>query len=466
LTNGPAELAERKVVELRQKLAGIGAEFDEWLKDAGPDMPLRKHQSQIERLKGQLCGMAGAIETRIDQLSGSPDDILGGCRTLQARMLEVHRLWDYFRSKLSLRYLDWFRRYLSVADEFAWECYKPAQEAAGPEAAAALRGAPLVFLSGDFSPFTDPRETEFTVEEVSGMMDSEEFRTFLHSLPIPVIGVPWYQVSHLPDVVLIAHEVAHDVEVDFQLTSTIKSHLQQVLAGMDSYTGYAWKLWLGEVWADLYAVLAVGPAFVAAMMDLLVADPVQIAVETKAPSPWDPHPPASLRVRLMTEALRSTGFQKDADRLWSAWQASFPGVEADAFRDVARDVVAALLAGRYPKLGDRTLSEVLAFSRKMQDDAEAVRAAALEDITPGVPNIRCIVAAARLAFDCDPSSYTSAEEREKSPQGWILERALETIDDKPRATEFEERSVSPEKDRKAGADLLERLEALMARREE
>jgi hypothetical protein len=460
LTSGPAELAERKVVELREKLAGIGAEFDEWLKDAEPNMPLRKHQSQIERLKEQLCGMADAIEGRIDGLSGSPAQVLVDCRTLQALMLEVHRLWDYFRSKLSLRYVGWFRDYLSVADEFAWECYRPAQEAAGPDSAAALRGAPLVFLSGEFSPFTDPRETEFTVEKVPGMMDSEEFRGFLRALPIPLIGVPWYQVSHLPDVVLIAHEVAHDVEADFQLTETIASHLQRALKGMGAGAADAWRLWLGEVWADLYAVLAAGPAFVAAMMDLLVADPVQIAVEASAPSRWDPHPPASLRMRLMTEALTKTGFGKEAGRLWNEWRASFPGAVAASFLAVSPCVVKELLSGCYPELCGQTLPEVLEFSKTMQRDAEAVRTAALEGIKPGAGEIRSLVAAARLAFDCDPGNYTSAEKRKKSPQGWILERALEKIDDKPRATDLEG-SVSPEDDRKAGAELLVRLEALV-----
>src|SRR5205085_544367 len=164
---------------------------------------------QIRRLTDQLRAMADDIGGRIQTVSLDDDKVLTECRQLQREMLDVHRLWDYYRSKLSLRYLAWFSGYLATADEFAWACYEPVQDAAGQEGALALRGGPLVYFSGEFSPFTDVRGQDFDVPDVPGTLDSEEFEEVLAALPIPLVGVPWYQVAHLPDAVLIAHEVGH-----------------------------------------------------------------------------------------------------------------------------------------------------------------------------------------------------------------------------------------------------------------
>jgi hypothetical protein len=451
-------LAERKVQELRAKHAGIGDEFDRWLADAEPARPLRKHQSQILRLTEQLRGMAGRVTASIDTLSLDGDDVLAECRALQTRMLEVHRLWDYFRSKLNLRYLAWFRRYLSVADEFAWACYEPAQLAASNGGGDGLRGPPLVYLSGDFSPFTYARHEEFEVEVVPDALDSKEFLAFAAALPIPVVGVPWYQVSHLPDVVLIAHEVGHDVESDFALEETIKAHLAPVVESFEPFERLAWETWLGEVWADLYGVLAAGPAFVSAMIDLLVTDPTQVAAEASMPSPYDVHPPAAIRVAVMTRALAETGFPDAAEEALADWAASFGTKDVDSVAAVASSVVQALLSGPLPQLGDRTLRGLVCFSCDQQRRAETVKTLALADMAPQTRDIRCLVAGARLAFDADPVGYRATDEHRVGAHERILARAVETIGDAPRIRQAE-RDVKPEDDRAAGEALFDRLVA-------
>ena len=84
----------------------------------------------------------------------------------------------------------------------------------------------MVFLNGGWSPFEMSRGIAYEPE----MVDDEEFprqryRAILDDLPFPVIGVPWYQVRHLPDAVLLGHEVGHTVEDDFRLTKRLKSLL-------------------------------------------------------------------------------------------------------------------------------------------------------------------------------------------------------------------------------------------------
>jgi hypothetical protein len=449
-------MAARKVRELQEKLAGIGVEFDGWLADAKTGKPLRKHRTQIERLTNQLRGMVDDIDNRIRHVSLDDDDVMATCRQLQREMLEVHRLWDYFRSKLSLRYVKWFSDYLATADEFAWACYEPAQKAAPESENAMPRAGPLVFLSGDFSPFTYARETPFDIPDVPDTLDSKAFETAVASLPIPVIGVPWYQVAHLPDAVLIAHEVGHDVQHDFGLDETISMHAEAVLAAVDADTKFAWTNWLREVWADLYGVLAAGPAFVAAMRDLLVTNPREVIADAHSPVNFDRHPPAFLRIRVMTRALEKTGFGKDACCYRNAWNQAFPANGGGAVADVSETVADALLAGTFPELGDRRLGEVVSFSAAQQETAVDVKTQALADQPPQSGDIKSLVAGARIAFDANPDLYGRVTEQRRGAQRRIVERAVAAMGDKTRVREAET-EISSEADRSAGLALFQRL---------
>lgn len=452
-TEGRQVMAARKVLELKEKLAGIGVEFDGWLADAEPGKPLRKHRTQITRLTAQLRGMADPIAVRIDEVALDDDEVMATCRQLQTEMLEVHRLWDYYRSKLSLRYIRWFSGYLATADEFAWACYEPAQDAAkwGPKAM--LRGGPLVFLSGDFSPFTFARETPFEVPDVPGTLNSDRFEAVLAALPIPVVGVPWYQVAHLPDAVLIAHEVGHDVDRDFGLSNTITSHVEPALAAADADVRFGWSNWLREVWADLYGVLAAGPAFVAAMSDLLVTDPGEVIADARSPNPFGTHPPAFIRVCAMTHALAQTGFQDEAGSYWDAWNKTFSANGGGALGAVAESVVDALLSGRFPELGDKQLGDVVSFSAAQQQLAIGVQRAALADQAPQSGDIRTLVAGARLAFDADPELYGRVSDRRVGAQKRIVDRAVAAMGDQTRMRQAES-EISDEDDRSAGQALF------------
>ena len=126
-------LAYRKKIELQQKLASLQSEFDDWRKKSKAYQPLEKHQSQIHRVTLQLEGLNEQIEFELDQLPDTGLDVLSKARDLELAMLESHRVWDFFRSKLSLRSIEWFNRYLIAADELAWECYSAAQNQLDPK---------------------------------------------------------------------------------------------------------------------------------------------------------------------------------------------------------------------------------------------------------------------------------------------------------------------------------------------
>lgn len=448
------QLAERKIVELREKLGGISAEFGEWLAEADENRPLRKHRTQITRFTEQLHGLTDAVGVEIDAVGHDQDDVLDVGRALQLRMLEVHRIWDFFRSKLSLRYVEWFRPYLGVLDEFAWACYACAAEKdkRADVPASALKAAPLVFLSGEFSPFLHRRQNPFTVEQVDDAPDTLEFLQLVHALPVPVVGLPWYQMTHLPDGVLLAHEIGHDVERSFQLTATTVDHLRSVQSRLHKDRRSGWFTWLPEVFADLYGVLTSGPAFVSALIDLLATDRAEVAAEPATP-PWLPHPPAALRVALTSAALK-VDFPAEAATLRATWAEAYPTSRSSAvnpFLDDVDLVVCALTRSPFRQFGDLTLREVATFTVTQQQAAQTAGEAARVGQVPPTADIRCLVAAARLAFDADPHGYHAAEPGRKSAQQMLLDRAQHVIDDKPRGEE----QADPANDRAAGAALLD-----------
>ena len=210
-------LSARKVIELEQKLNSLKSEFQEWRDRSEEYKPLEKHHTQINRITKQLDGLQEIISSCLKRVIGNDQEILAKCRELEAMVLEVHRIWGFFRSKLILRNVEWFKSYLDAADDLAWVCYKAAQEKVLSEHVSreTLKEPPLVFFNGGSSPFAVSRNWAYQAEEVPGeALKTEAFTQVLKALPIPIIGIPWFQIQHLPDAIVIAHEVGHNVEED------------------------------------------------------------------------------------------------------------------------------------------------------------------------------------------------------------------------------------------------------------
>ncbi|HEX5994942.1 MAG TPA: hypothetical protein VFY84_07345 [Jiangellales bacterium] len=492
-------LGERKRVELCGKLEDLCAEFDRWLADAEPGGPLRKHRSQISRLTNQLRGMVERIADEVRALPGADevrrlpgadpapptvapaalsadgpqrvvDVALRESRRLQLELLEVHRLWDYFRAKLVLRRVEFFRPYLAAVDEFAWDCFRPALErdARHRQSSPEQKESPLVYLSGDFSPFIHLRHQPFAVQQVPDALDTLEFLKLTYALPVPVIGMPWYQVGHLPDAIVIAHEVGHSVERDLELTSTTEGHLQTVAAHLHDTRRSGWFAWLPEVFADLYATLAAGPAFASGLADLLATDPMWLAGERPGP-PWADHPPASLRIALVSRALTRTGFEAEAVQGWREWITTYPPTtltgdgKSGTFFDDVNTVVDALLGGVYPQFGKVPLTTVISFSPTQQRRAAMDADRVLGNADPNSDDIRCLMASARLAFEKDPVTYRTAVPGRLTSHQLLAARIEQIINDAPRGIERRE-DPQPSADQAAGAALIDLMGQLKRRR--
>jgi hypothetical protein len=400
---------EPKLAGLRSKLSSLDTEFRHWRAESETAKPLRKHNTQIRRVTLPLDALRLQIGGRLDDLVAAPDGQADRIEEIERMILDVHRIWEFFRSKLSQRYVEWFRQFLVATDQFVWDCYTPVRAAVDPAHVARddVREPPMVFLNGGWSPFELSRGLEYEAEFVpEEEFPKQRYRAILDDLPFPVIGVPWYQVRHLPDAVLLGHEVGHTIEDDFKLTDRLEALLAQGLdeGKVKGAHRAAWSAWLGEMFADLYGTLAAGPAFVGALIDLVAGPPKRIASELAKGPDWGVYPPAALRVHVALTALDDTGYPTESGKLRDRWTGMFPAHANQAYEDDARPIVHALVHTPITELGGSPLVDILSFT-PVATIATQSSDRMLKDYDPQSTDARALLAAARFAFETSPTRY-------------------------------------------------------------
>ena len=122
-------------------------ELQAWKGESEAGETLQKHHTQIR-------AVARALEHVIDPASkrlrkAQAGNIAGEAFELERMVLEIHRIWHFFREKLALRYVEHFRLALAAADELAWRCFEPARDQI-PDGRG--REPPLVYFNGASSP--------------------------------------------------------------------------------------------------------------------------------------------------------------------------------------------------------------------------------------------------------------------------------------------------------------------------
>lgn len=406
--------AARKRVELERKIAGVREELDRWREQSGTGKPLRIHHSQIARVAAVLEALATTVEERLARLR-SDERLLARASDIEVMVLELHRIWQFFRVKLALRYVAWFRDHLLAVDELAWACYAPVQDCVPKELLppGGRREPPLTFLNGGSSPFRLARGSRYTAEEVPGeALGTNAIARALQDLPIALVGVPWHQLQHLPDALVVAHEVGHIVEEELGLAEALQDTCDAALAGAADDHRVAWRAWLGEAFADIFGTLATGPAFVATLIDFLAADRATLADDVQGPL-WSEYPSRALRVGLCIDTLRARGFYDEADGLGARWRDIAGPTHAPAVLDEAGAVAAGILGTAYAQLGHRRLGDVVGLTAEQHDLAgtTATRVLGHEKVTSS--DTRVLLAAARIAFDRDPVGFGTGDVQAK-----------------------------------------------------
>lgn len=433
--------AARKKIELEAKLTGLDDELSAWLEASAANGPLEKHHSQI---RGVINSLRGPVEFLREQIE-APEAVRSWTDT-ELELLRIHEVWNFFRQKFALRDVAVFRPYLDLADDFTWACYQPAQQLSQlpPES---VREPPLTFFGPVSAPFAIPRGSSYAAGLSATVMNNAQLQSAVQSLPIPVISVPWFQLRHLPDALVLAHEVGHHVEHDFDLTPTLARLFDAALAvaGAPQEHRQRWHGWLGEVFADVYGALAAGLAFGQILADFG-------AIGASAMAGTKAYPPLRTRVRVVAEALVRTNSGQLRDDLMTKWSADFPRERATGYDEEAAHVVRALIAGPYPQFGGVPLTSLID-SSSWETLAAQTATALLQpaELSMGI-DVRCLLAGAGLAFARDPGKY-----RDRDVTEAVLAHAHRI---QTRGVRAARPTVSrPDRDQAAGRSLLALISA-------
>jgi len=436
-------MTPRKKIELQTKASALANELASWKKLAAEGAKFEKHHSQIERIAAQLDAAKQTLVAELDAPAGRPAE------EIEERILDLHRVWNFFRTKLVVRAVEHFRPYLSVADELAYECYRPVINAKGD----AFREPPLAFFNEDSSPYAMPRNRSYAFAIPGSQLTNQAAASLLKSLPVPVIGIPWFQQGHLPDLAIVAHEAGHHLEDDLGLGPLLDAALGN--AGIPPVRLPAWLAWRGEVFGDVWAALAVGRAYPLALLDFLTSTDVDaLRVATIAGPPWDDYPTAALRIAVIRAVLGNALDAETTTRLDPVRQHAMPLFDPDC-PAVARAMLDTVCNG---KKVSRLLDP---FS---ESNASSVADNALNE--GAIPNHgpRELVAGAVIAWVRDPVAFHAQPQQGESPHDRIVTRMRNSIAAGTRAVPPIERQkasvqTNRELDKASGVALLAVLRA-------
>jgi hypothetical protein len=336
----PDLFLDRKQRELRFKLSSLPLELEHWRKLAQSHRPLAKNHSQLDRVTFRIEGFQKKVEKELDEAIAA-GSLWTRAQALENKALMIHMLWDFFRTRFSLRTVPPFDRYLALADAYARACYEPAIRVLKNIPESQLCAAPLVSFNDQTSPWATASEEPTPEAETANVITATQFTQAIRSMPVAIVGVPWSYLTYLPHMALLAHEAAHTVEQDGGLDLG-KAITEARLKSNDHSA--AWQSWIREVFADLFACWMAGPSFVWSLADYLASDQASIAKQTRPRSngDWTAYPTATLRIRFGCHILEKREFADDASQIRETWQTTYPGEALRSFEDDFDEITACL----------------------------------------------------------------------------------------------------------------------------
>lgn len=129
-------------------------------------------------------------------------------------------------------------------------------------------------------------------------------------IPVSLMAVPREHIADPWNLVAIAHEVGQQLYHDLQLGYEFAHKLlaESPNANVSPQTAALWSRWHETLFADVFATLRMGPAYVSGMIELCSADPRQVIA-------WAPDalvPPTYIRWHVMLQTLTLLGFADEA----------------------------------------------------------------------------------------------------------------------------------------------------------
>lgn len=213
------------------KIASISSEVAAWkalVTSQTPTVSFARHQSQVLRLSTIFEKIVENLTQRVSALNES--DPIKLKRSVNNAILQAGQFWSYFESKLLTRYAAHTANFLLAADEFAWACLTDLNDARLGDANFVRKSPPLIYLGPNFSPFVIPADWSIK-NQIAGVND-QLFEQFTRSIPFSVLGLPFYQTAHLPEIMVLAHEIGHVIDFDLGLTKTLDVCLDSLPASV------------------------------------------------------------------------------------------------------------------------------------------------------------------------------------------------------------------------------------------
>ena len=249
--------------------------------------PLNKHASQVAGIVSQLTEALAGLEGSEEGAPGELEQAVG----------DYLHIWDFFRSKLALRYVPWYQAQLAAADDLAWAAFQPMRDAAAGRLPRELREPPLVYFSRDVIPFTVTRGQNYQNLLPRGGLWTEQSEAIAGNLVVPVVSLPWQRFSSLSVLLSVAHEVGHVVVSDLDLLPVLRTRLAD--APLDEAHRPLWSAWLEEVFADIFSAVVCGSAVALCLVDQLGG--------AGGTGPPGLYPPVALRARMILYVAERRG---------------------------------------------------------------------------------------------------------------------------------------------------------------
>lgn len=392
------------LAEIRFQQRALARELDLWQTRTVEEPVFQVHRSQIIRICRTLASAREQIGLPDSDAEAAGDvaTVLRNLGTRREQLHTLHLLWNFYRHKLIQRNQPDFQTFLRAADDMAWACYEPFVSAL-TEPAGALKEPPLTFLSMEPAPFAQARKSSFLPPGLSSLSQRRLYAS-LRRMPVPLIGLPWLHVGHLPDLILIAHEVAHIIADDLELDREFAPLLASVTAIPDSRKSH-WQAWLDEVFADVVGVLGGGAGFGFGLLRALAGDASTIIGESA--DPRGAYPPKRVRMAIVRQTARQLHLSTD---FAAVWEDSYGPVNSPYEPDI-EPLVSALLSHEFARVGDRPLTEL----HKPPAQTRVVRYIGMlvDEDSPGPPladrltDFRAAIVASAVAHTVSPDAWNA-----------------------------------------------------------
>ncbi|HIK39071.1 hypothetical protein [Thermoleptolyngbya sp. M55_K2018_002] len=392
-------ILQSRCEELKRRVNALAEEIEAWQARSIHALDMQIHYSQIKAISVLMEEFTARQQTILNKLDPESDSEIFRIHALSLvqESILAQKVWDFFRSKLELRFSPTYKDVLWLADTVAFDCYHSALEKAADEKIlprSQFREPPLTYLIAGFSPITWVRG--------SRPNDGRIYELGVATLPIPAIALPWDHVENIWELLTIHHEVGHDLEADFKLRPALQASTERTLAnaGRQPAQIEVWLKWQGEVFADLVALQLAGPAFAEVLANLLLL-PRSSVVEYNSS---DPHPTPYVRILIDTAYAHTLApecqqIKTHATNIESGWKELYgEQPQFQVYLDECKLVFQALMDSPLEPLQGKTMRSLLPFT---PGDALRIASAATYLLTgqnrPSYLTPRHCVSAARLA---------------------------------------------------------------------